>query len=681
MKSRWFCERHNELEGPQCRYPGPHGIPRSRRLALLALLLMIVAAGSRPLIASAPDWLRAAAQTPPGQYPKDTSAVVLLDSQVTTITESGEAQTLYRRAYRILRPEGHKYGIVSIPFDQDIRPGHLKAWSIPSTGNDYEVGEKDSVETSLFSESLYDDTREKLLDIPAAEPGSVIGYEFEQRRRPSILQDVWQFQLDLPVRRSRFELRLPAGWEYRVFWVNHAAEKPEEISQNGWGWELSDLPAVEPEPSMPAWSALAGRLGVTYYPRSKVSSAESLGSWPMIARWYGRLTVDRRQATPAIRQKVADLTANASKPLDQIRALAAFVQADIRYVAIEVGIGGFQPHSAADVFANHYGDCKDKATLLSTMLAVAGVKSYYVLIDDERGVVVPEVPSALSFDHVILAIQVPESPELSQLWSVQEQPKLGKLLFFDPTDPYVPVGYLPAELQANYGLLVTDSGGELVKLPLPPPAANRLLRTADLLLTAKGTLTGSVQEMRWGAPAAELRARLLEASQVDRQKIFETLLAQFLSGSVLQSATAGNLDKLDAPLALQYSFAATDYAKLSGDLFLVKPRVLGSKLEDVLDAKERKYPVEFPTTTSQGDVFDITLPDGYTVDELPDPVDISSGATSYRSKTVTDGHVLHYTRLYQITDIRISTENLAQLKQFYQQVAADERSIAVFKKK
>jgi hypothetical protein len=108
---------------------------------------------------------------------------------------------------------------------------------------------------------------------------------------------------------------------------------------------------------------------------------------------------------------------------------------------------------------------------------------------------------------------------------------------------------------------------------------------------------------------------------------------------------------------------------------------MGSKGENLLYARERKYPVEFPTSTSRGDVFEITLPDGYTADELPDPVEIKTGATSYKSKAEMDGNVLHYTRLYQITEIQVPTEQLKQLTQFYRQVDADERSIAVFKKK
>jgi transglutaminase-like putative cysteine protease len=435
-----------------------------------------------------------------------------------------------------------KVGTKDYYFDPATRfcPYNLLPWNKTAAGGIRL--EKDTVETGLFAESLYQDTREKLLEIPAADPGNVIGYEYERRRRPSISQDTWRFQHDIPVRRARFELQLPAGWEYQVFWVNHPTDKAQAVGQNGWVWELSDLPAVESEPSMPAWRSLAGRLGVTYYPHHADAGAGSFGSWPGIANWYAHLAAERREATPEIRQKVGELTANAATPMDKIRALTAFVQSDIRYVAIEIGIGGYQPHPAADVFTNRYGDCKDKATLLATMLAVAGIKSYYVLIDATRGEVVPEAPSALDFDHVILAIRLPEGTAASPgsgLWAIQEIPKLGKLLFFDPTHPFVPLGFLPDNLQSNYGLIVSDEGGELVSLPLLPAVANRLLRTAKLSLTPNGTLYGTVTEVRWGAPAAELRARLLHASQADRQKVLENFVGEFLGGSVLQNATLG----------------------------------------------------------------------------------------------------------------------------------------------
>src|SRR5690349_12678225 len=87
--------------------------------------------------------------------------------------------------------------------------------------------------------------------------------------------------------------------------------------------------------------------------------------------------------------------------------LASFVQREIRYVAVEVGIGGYEPHHAQATFKNRYGDCKDKVTLLSTMLSDIGVESYYVLINTSRGVVMPEFPSPRFFNHAIVAIRIP----------------------------------------------------------------------------------------------------------------------------------------------------------------------------------------------------------------------------------------------------------------------------------
>jgi transglutaminase-like putative cysteine protease len=651
----------------------------------LGLLLLAALLGwPSNLLAAVPDWLRDAARTELGKYPDDTNAVVLLDEQVTTVSDSGEIRTLYRRAYKILRPEGRKHGTVTVYFDNETSLNHLKAWSLPAGGGEYEVKDKEAIETGISEEALYADTRHKLLEIPAADPGNVIGYEYEQRRRPSILQDTWWFQDEIPVKRARFQLQLPAGWEYRAFWLNHDAIKPREAGQSQWEWEVKDVPPVEPEPSMPAFRAVAGRLGVAYYPREGNAGGNSPASWATIGRWDSQLNADRRQPTPEIRQKVAELTSQTSSPLEKIRVLAAFVQKEIRYVAIEIGIGGYQAHPAGDIFKNRYGDCKDKATLLSTMLAVAGVKSYYVSINSSRGVVAPDFPTALTFDHMILAIALPADLDLTpnKLWAVNDDPQHGRLLFFDPTDPLVPLGYLPNQLQDNYGLLITSESGELVKLPLLPPATNRLLRSATLNLTAEGTLYGTVNEVRWGSPAVELRAELQKLSEADRVKWLESFLEGFLAGSTLKGYGMQGLDMSDASLVVQYSFVASSYGKMAGNLLLLRLRVLGHKGEDLEDTKtngERKYPVEFESATAQGDIVDITLPKGFKVDELPVPVQLSIGPASYKSKSQITDQGIHYVRLYQVDDVHLPLARVSELKQFYRQIGTDERSVAVLK--
>src|SRR5205823_9470712 len=164
----------------------------------------------------------------------------------------------------------------------------------------------------------------------------------------------------------------------------------------------------------------------------------------------------------------------------KIKSVAKFVQEDIRYVAIELGIGGWQPHPASDVFTHRYGDCKDKATLMSSMLSAIGVESYYVVINTERGSITGDTPAHNGFDHAILAIKLPEGVNDSSLLATYQHPKLGKLLLFDPTNELTPFGQIGGYLQDNYGLLVAPDGGELVELPKQSSSMISIQRIAKL---------------------------------------------------------------------------------------------------------------------------------------------------------------------------------------------------------
>lgn len=648
------------------------------KLGCLGAALLLAAP---PAGAGVPGWLQALARIELPEYPPETEAVMLLDEQTTTVTDEGEIRTTYRRAYKILRPGGRDYAHVVVHFDNETKLTFLKAWGIPPDGKEFEVKEKDAAELAFSPGVLYEDTRYKVLQIPGAEPGALIGYEYEQKRRPHVLQDMWLFQDPLPVRKARFVLTLPAGWEFETFWFNHSPADPVASGGNTWTWELENIPALKREPLMPAWRAVAGWLAVNYFPASAKLSGKSHATWADVGRWYSRLASARRQSTPEIKQKVAELTAGESSILGKIRALSAFAQRDVRYVAIEIGIGGYQPHTAADILSNRYGDCKDKATLLSTMLREIGVESFYVLIHTDRGVVMPDFASPMSFNHAILAIQLPKEAETEGLFSVREHPKLGRLLFFDPTSELTPFGQLPSYLQASRGLLVTDDAGELIELPLLPPDVNRLRRTARLELAPDGTLTGEVEEIRTGWEAVLRRQQLVSATANERSKVLENFLASFLPGFTLTNARVQNLESFDDELIVRYRFTARNYAKRAGNLLLVRPRVMGQKATDILEVREgRTYPVDFGSTGLYEDVFEIRVPEGYHIDELPPPVETELDFALYRSETKLEGNVLRYRRTYEVKDVLVPAERLEELKKFYRRVASDERSSAVFKR-
>ena len=435
----------------------------SRRIALAAFctaLWIVCAAPHAGAADSAPDWLRTLAHEKLPDYPDNPIAVQLIDEYQTTVLDSGEIDTRHRIAYKLLRPEArNEYGGAAVPFDNETKVISFNAWTITADGHEYALKDKDSLETSLTTYEVFSDIKAKFLKYSGADPGNVVGYEYVQKQRPFVFEDDWGFQDKIPLRHGRLILKLPAGWEYTARWFNCAEQQPQ-ISGNQYTWEVNDVPAVDVEPEMPSPFAVAGWVGLKYFPRDPAMRARTTGSWNDLGLWYAGLTQSTRNPSPEIKQKVTELTSGISDPVAKMRALTDFAQRKIRYAAIEFGIGGYQPHLASDIFAHQYGDCKDKATLLITMLHEVGIEAYYVVVFDERGIVRPDYPS-MHFNHVITAIKLPDGVDNASLYAVVNDPKLGRLLFFDPTNEYVPLGYLPWYLQDNHGLVVTSQGGSL----------------------------------------------------------------------------------------------------------------------------------------------------------------------------------------------------------------------------
>ena len=656
-------------------------------LAYFILFLCFYFSAAPPARADAPAWLHNLVSAPVPDHDDKTDAVVLYSEKIVTVQSPDKIKYLVRKAYKILRPDGRDHGLVLVSFNSHSKVTSLHGWCIPAQGKDYEVKDKDAMEISIpkiTGSELISDAKDKLLQIPAADPGNVIGFEYEKEEQPMVLQAEWNFQEADPVREAHFTLQLPASWEYKTFWLNSAAAKETPSGSNQWQWVMTGLKGLRSEEQMPPWDGVAGQLIVNFYPSGAASGDKTFQDWRQMGTWYLGLTRGRRDLTPEIKQKVAALTADKQTPFAKMLAIARFMQTDIRYVAIELGIGGVQPHSAAEVFQHRYGDCKDKATLMSAMLQEIGVDSYYVIINTERGGVKEDTPAQVgAFDHAILAIKLPDSASSPGLVSTIQHPKLGKLLFFDPTNSLVPFGEIGGYLQANYGLLAAPDGGELIPLPKQPASTNGIERTAKLKLDARGNLQGSFSEVRHGDRAwSEREAIRTTVQDKDRAKRVESLLSASLPNFALTKLAFVNLEQISLPFGYEYSFVAERYAKTAGNLLIVRPRVVGTRTSGLLETKEpRHFPVIFEGPERDIDSVEIEMPTGYEIDDLPPALDLDFSFASYHSKTEAAGNVLKYTRTFEIKELSVPMNKMDELKKFYRAIAGDERNTAVLKPK
>ncbi len=661
--------------------------PRVRLLIGLFLAVFFGLCAGLPAAAtkveSVPDWVKAAASQTLPKYSDRTNAVVLRDDRTVSVGADGRATEHRRRVVKILRPQGREDARIFLPFDSETKLTDLHVWSIGPDGHEYTLRDKEIGEVGFPGQgSLYMDLHARVAEAPGRDPGGIVAYEYDQRSHAYVNETTWHFQSEIPALAQSFTLELPAGYSFGSVWSHHEPVKPADLEHMRWRWELKDVPAIDLDDMAytPDEAALAGRVTVHY--AGSATAAPVGDTWKSVGQWYRTLESNRLDATPEIAAKAKDLAGASPDFYTRVEPVAEFVQRQIRYFVIEMGIGGYQPHAAAEIFRNRYGDCKDKATLLSAMLSSIGVHSALMMVDDRRGAIDPKAPSILA-DHMVTAIEVPEGYRSPKLRSVITAASGKRYLIFDPTWEKTPFGQLEHELQGSYGVLMEGDQSEIVALPVLSPDLNSIRRSATFRLTAEGVLQGRVTEKRYG-DSASMRRYLYEREDAQQQEQFlgRVLRQDFASFSVADFKQE-NLGALHQDLTTSFDLTAQHFARQMGQMLMVRPRVFGT--EDLRPSVRRQpgprqVPIDLVETVQAQDDFEIKLPAGYTAEELPEPVSLTLDFASYESATTLLGDTLHFHRSYTVRQVLLPAERFADLERLAAVIATDEQSNAILKK-
>jgi len=417
------------------------------------------------------------------------------------------------------------------------------------------------------------------------------------------------------------------------------------------------------------------RLGLTLLPPASANLAP-LKDWAAVSAWLTNLEQPATQLTPALRAKSAELTANLTAERDKIFALARFAQ-QVNYVSVQTNItrgGGYVPHAASEVLTRNYGDCKDKSALLKALLAAAGIDSYMMSIySGERTYVRDAWPSPNQFNHAIVAIRV--SPSFSSPL-VLDHPSLGRLFFFDPTDTATPPGSLDDDLQGSLALVDAGPQGALIRLPLLPPAENRVEHLATAVLDPTGAASASVSSSYHGASAAYWRYFLAHNDAAELRKSFERTFARLLGATALDSIRPD-----DQPAAHRITLLSELKIPVFGQLMqnrllVFKPGALCPPPGFALPAQERRLPIHLTARLRSGRAS-ITLPAGFAVDELPDPVQLSAPFGSFSARWAAKDGKLEFEQTLDLKDADLPASEYPAVRRFFEQVSTQGQAAAV----
>ncbi|MFZ0633278.1 MAG: DUF3857 domain-containing transglutaminase family protein [Acidobacteriaceae bacterium] len=652
-------------------------------LGLAMFLLGAVSAGHAAAPVQLPDWMTqavtdAGARAPLPDRWKDARALYLLEDTLITVDSEGHALERYRAVVKILRQQGRDYATPTAVFSSDAKLKSFHVWSLGPDGHPYAMKDSEYTEVGVGGDSvLYEDDRARVAAPPGADPGGIVAWETVEQLPTYFREATWGFQNEVPTVRSVYEIDLPVGWHEEAVWSRHAPVSPVEVTPNHFRWEQANLDGIDltDVPLAPAWAALAGHMTV-HFAADPLPQGDAL--WTRIGNWYTSLAAPRSEGGSDL-AAAARSVAGDGDFMAQLSGVADFMQQEIRYVAIEIGIGGWQPHAAEDVFHSRYGDCKDKATLMIAMLDAAGIRATWVSVDHRRGRIDPNAPSLFG-DHMITAIEIPKGYENPRLKAVVTAKNGRRYLIFDPTNAYVPVGDLPENEQGGYGVLAAGGDSQVIQLPVLAPDADTTERTAKFELDANGTLKGDVTVTRLGASSWRLRESLAMESAKEQREAMEKSLQRDFSAFTLDQESMKNVRQLDEPVTLEYQVTAPSYAKSAGSLLLVRPRVVGDLAWGLSD-KPRRVAISFDGLGVWRDDFVVKIPAGYTVDDVPDPVSVDAGFATYTSEVKAEGDVLHYERQYVLKKLSLAPGDYGELRKLEAAIATDENSAAVLKKK
>lgn len=630
------------------------------------LLLFALAAVPAAGAADAPAWVKDAVVD---RRREDASAVILLDEQTLTVSGDGKTRTTRRYVARVNDRSGRAAAAIrEIYITGSGRIRQVRGWILSADGRVRELGDRVAVDVALVNNDVFNDVRARVLAAgDDLAPGDVFAAEIESEDRLLFAQLEWQMQHSWPARSVRRSLTLPAGWQAKAVVFNAAAIEPTRTGAT-LTWELRGLAALPLEPAMPPVSDLAPRVAVSLYGPPDAPAPGQFERWEQVASWLHALADNTSQAPESVAAKAREITASAANDFERARAIGVYAQR-VQYVSIQTGLGrggGYQPRAPALVLERNYGDCKDKAGLMRAMLAAVGIRSQLVSIyAGDRNYVRAEWPSPQQFNHAIIAISLTEVPAGTP--AALEHAVLGKLVVFDPTDEHTVFGELPLHEQGSLALLVTASGGTLMKMPVAPADRHAVERTFEGEIDAAGDLTAVLRQRFSGESGRSARAERNGIDGAAYRALVERRIGARLSRAVVGTLSAAD-DRMSGAFAVDAELTVKGFGQAQGNLLLLALPFGGGSEDIPADTKRRTAVLLEPRTVIE--THRLKLPPGYGVDELPETVSLVTPFGRFELAYSGEGEILVARRTLRLPLQKIEPTDYAALAQFFSRIRA-----------
>ena len=442
--------------------------------------------------------------------------------------------------------------------------------------------------------SMYYDTRQRIVRFPHLAKGDVVELEYRISPKTNVnpygayYGGLITFQSALPENLHRYVLIAPVSESLNIaeYRMPSAASVKTDGPLRTYAWEVRNMPPLRTEPRGPSLTEKAPYVNVSTF-----------DSWQALGKWYAGFIAPQLQLDTSLRSALDRITSGNLTELEKIRAIHHFVIENTRYVGLEFGVYSYKPYPVSQVYARHFGDCKDKASLMMALMRAAGIDADFALVRTRKmGDVGDKATSLQIFDHAL--VYVPKY----ELW-------------LDGTAEYSGSHELPLDDQGAMALTVeADGDAQMRRIPVTLPMENYTHRVVRASVQTNGTIKFTGSAYTRGEDAPGLR-REFELSDRQRDSL-RSNLSQVYPAVRVEDVHVDGANDVERDINLNFSGSIDTFAG-SRTLSLISSWMPHKYTQTLASLPTRTQDLRLPAPWTTEEELHFALPEGASFESIP----------------------------------------------------------------
>jgi hypothetical protein len=632
-----------------------------RTISLIAFLLLLLFLTNQTW---AKDDLKYPVSLIPVSMTDNANAVVRNDETYVELISPSKICVRNSYAITILKESALNYSILNILYNKFMKISDISVIVYNEAGEkEKRLKNEDILDASAIDGStIYSDNRRKFIDPKYQAYPFTLEVEFTTTYSSAFFLPSWTVfnGYNISVEQSKFTIDYPVGYELRYVEknINPGKQISETPAKKTIQWSVSNFKARNPEPFSPDDDELYPLVTIAPSNFEMDNYSGNMKTWRDLGIFISELNKGKDNLPLETRQKMNDLVKDCKDDYEKIKIVYEYAQKKNRYISVQVGIGGWQSTDAETVDRLSYGDCKALSNYTKTLLEAVGIKARCALIGagDHAPFITPKF-SRNAFNHMIVCVPMKQD----SVW-------------LECTNSFFPAGYLGGFTDDRYALLIEGENGRLVRTPAFALNDNVINTSGEVILTTGGNASAKFSQNFYGSFYGDfLRLKLI--NEKDRRDAIVGLIKipnfQLVNYSIQENKTR------KPSLELNLNLELSNNAILMGNRLMLKLNQFNSLSDIPRFVRKREFNLEIRRNRVENDTVTYQLPEGFQVDALPVPTEITTDFGSFKSVAIQKDRSIQLIRHLEIYKTVAGPERYNEFREFLEKVAASDNAKCV----